>query len=100
MQPRREDFGPSIKIEPDRPIEIMEKPENTGTTERIGLSWGMRADDNASMPKKKVTSEFLSELANEDASFDPLYSPQKERTEEEAEGNQGRNESWHTFKTP
>jgi hypothetical protein len=60
----------------------------------------MRADQNASIPKRKATRTFYSELPDKDARFDPLYSLQKERIHDEAEQEQqGQTESWHTFRT-
>lgn len=53
----------------------------------------MRADQNASIPKRKATKAFYSELPDEDARFDPLYSLQKERMSEEAGEKQGQTES-------
>jgi hypothetical protein len=61
----------------------------------------MRADQNASIPKRKATKAFYSELPDKDARFGPLYSPQRNRINDEAEQEQqGTTKSWHTFKTP
>ena len=89
-----------MEILPDRTnIAVTEKIESTGAAEQIALLCSMRAD-NASRPKKKVNRAFCSELADENAWFAPIYSPEKERIDEQAEEKKGRNESWHTFETP
>ena len=59
----------------------------------------MRDDENASTPKKKASRAFYSELPDEVAWFDSLYSLQKARIEEEAEEGQRKTEIWHIFET-
>ena len=57
----------------------------------------MRDDENASSPKKKVSRAFCPELPDEVAQFDPRYSLQKTRIEEEAEEGPRKTEIWRIF---
>jgi hypothetical protein len=59
----------------------------------------MRDDENASTPEKRASGAFYSELPDEVAWFDPLYSLQKARIDEEAEEGQRKTEIWHIFET-
>jgi hypothetical protein len=61
--------------------------------------WNHESKGNASVPKKKATRAFYSELPDEVAWFDSLYSLQKARIDEEAEEEQRKAEIWHIFET-
>jgi hypothetical protein len=60
----------------------------------------MRADENASIPKGKANRASYTILPDEDVFFAALSSPQVERSDEEDERKQRRNERWQNFKTP
>ena len=57
----------------------------------------MGDDENASSSKGKASRAFYPELPDEVAWFDPLYSLQKARIEDEAEEGQRKTEIWHIF---
>ena len=59
----------------------------------------MRDDENASTPKQRASRASYSELPDEVAWFDSLYSLQTARIEEEAEEGQRKTEIWHIFET-